>query len=235
MKKVIILLGTILCVYFAVKIFSFIRYNVDTESVNFKFEEPLVIQKKNLTDNDYLELFDSIKIKNEFKDFEKQEKVKSTISETYILYDKNNKSKATMKIGITTTYVDKLVTELKTYAENINTKEMKKYLEKNNIKDDKKLFEFINNKSIKKINIFTKISDMKENYILKALKTNVLPSLNSITFITGDYDGYILNLNSDMKEIHIYYNDRIYYFLFMKLGYFTDDKIKDLLETVIIY
>ena len=76
---------------------------------------------------------------------------------------------------------------------------------------------------------------MKENYILNILKTNLLPTLKSITFIDGDYNGYILNLSSDMKQVNIDYNGRIYYLLFIKLDYFNDKKIKDLLESIIIY
>lgn len=237
MKKIIIILSVVLISYFGIKLFSFIRYNVDVNNVPLKLDKTLTIKKKKLTNNDYLNLFNSIKIKNEFKNFKKSDNSSSGISETYILYDENNQNKASMKIGITTPYVDNLVTNIDTYDEKnrVSAKDIEKYLNKNNIKNDKELFEFINKNSVKKINIFTKTSSMKENYILNILKTNLLPTLKSITFIDGDYNGYILNLSSDMKQVNIDYNGRIYYLLFIKLDYFNDKKIKDLLESIIIY
>ena len=237
MKKIIIILSVVLISYFGIKLFSFIRYNVDTNNVPLKLDETLTIKRKELTNNDYLDLFDSIKIKNEFKNFKKSDNSSSGISETYILYDENNQNKASIRIGISTPYIDNLVTNIDTYDEKniVSAKDIEKYLNKNNIKNDKELFEFINKNSVKKINIFTKTSSMKENYILNILKTNLLPTLKSITFINGDYNGYILNLSSDMKQVNIDYNGRIYYLLFIKLDYFNDKKIKDLLESIIIY
>ena len=60
-----------------------------------------------------------------------------------------------------------------------------------------------------------------------------MPDVESITEIKGDYKGYILNLGN-AKEVSIIDGKKKYIFTFFNKDYFTDQYIKELLETIII-
>ncbi len=76
---------------------------------------------------------------------------------------------------------------------------------------------------------------MKENYAIYFMTSVVMPSIDSITLIDGDYGGYIFNMsNFNVKEVSIIKNDKRYTFVFINTEYFKDEYIKELLNTIVI-
>ena len=143
----------------------------------------------------------------------------------------------------------------------INTKSVTEYLEKDNIKirndfQDFTLKEnwYVLNNSNKDNKVAFTMNGPTETYLdyLKAeditvyngslkntkvkdrirfLENNNIK--NDINEIKGDYVGYILNLNN-MKEVSILKNKKRYILTFLGNDYFTDDYVRELLNTIII-
>ena len=76
--------------------------------------------------------------------------------------------------------------------------------------------------------------EMKENYTIQFMVSVIMPQMDSITLINGDYQGYIFNLKNNMKEVSILKNGKRYVFMFLNTTYFTVEKINDLLNTIVI-
>ena len=72
---------------------------------------------------------------------------------------------------------------------------------------------------------------MKERYALQGIVLTTIPIINGISLIDGDYTGYILNANK-LREVVILKNNKRYIYTFYNLDYFTDDVIKELLNTI---
>ena len=58
-----------------------------------------------------------------------------------------------------------------------------------------------------------------------------MPKIKSITEITGDYTGYILNVNDTVQEVTLLINDKKYTITFSN---FTEDEIYDFISSIII-
>lgn len=241
-KKVIIASIVLIILYFLVKGFFMYYYNVDSmltddyqEIVDsFKIKDTLTINKKVVDNNDYLTV-KNIKIKNDFKDFEKQ-KEDNTDYQRYILYDENHNVKAAFFMGKTYTNTYMLRNDPTFFGvddKRLSNKVMSKILDENNIDNDLELFEFLRKNTNKKINFFTSIKEMKEVYTINLVSAIILPRIDSLTKIEGDYYGFIYNMK-DAKEVDILSGNNRYTFTFFKRDYFTDDYINELLKTIII-
>lgn len=248
MKKkkgiLIILLIIILVAYFGYKGFNLFYYNADRITTQdyesfinqFTIKDTINIKKKSVESNDYLE-YQNIKIRNDFKDFEKLGQTAGVTSLKLISKDENNKTKSSFWMGITDTYVNMLKSDKTLFGtedKRITNTSLTKILEKNNINNDIELFKYLENQKEIKNNIFTSVKQMKENYAIQFMISVVMPQMNNITLINGDYQGYVFNLKSNMKEVSIIKDDKRYVFMFINTTYFTNDYIKDLLETIVI-
>lgn len=179
-----------------------------------------------------------IKVKNYFDGFELGDADYNY--EYYMLYDDENKVSAAIMLGqfdTQLTNIDKLDKDSPYYEFNyfplyISNFLRDRYLEKYDIKNDVDLIKFI--RSRKKINcsFITPITTLKENYFFNYIET-VLPDLDNITYIEGDLEGYIFEADS-YKQACIIKNDKLYCLTFIKLDYFDDEKIQDILNSVII-
>ncbi len=250
MKKVAIVLVLLILLiggYFGIKGFYLYYYDIhnmvaqDYNSVKegLKVKDTMTIKK---SDSDYEYLtYKDVKIKNEFKDFELS-KEDDDSSDKYILYGENKKVKASFWIGTTDSYVYSLTNDSTLFGtgdKRITNANISNILKKNNINNDLELFKFLSQNEDVKSNIFTPIKQMKENYVLQFMTWVVMPKLDSITLIDGDYEGYILNLKvasgSSVREARIIHDDKTYMFLFLSNDndYFKDEDINNLLNTVV--
>lgn len=75
---------------------------------------------------------------------------------------------------------------------------------------------------------------MKENYTINFMISIIIPEIDNITLINGDYNGYIFNMKNKTKEVNIIENDKRYVFTFINTDYFTDEYINQLIETITI-
>ena len=229
---VLIMLVLLIIVYFGYK-FYLISYYSD-KSLNYSFKEisdaykiknAIKINSKKIAEKDYLQ-FKEVKIRNDFKNFNREEQDDSVI---YTNKEKNSQ----ITISINPTYLD-FYYLVESNLEGVNNKNTNyqdriDYLKKNNVTNDLELFNFLASDNYKK-NIFTSIKDLKGNYATYLVAQIMLPQ--EITSISGDLNGYIRE-KDNIKEINILKNNKRY--MFMLIGdYFTEDKIIDLLNTIVI-
>lgn len=240
-KKIllIVLIALVVC-FLGYKIFCLSYFKVERfatgEFENFlnglEVKDKLTI-KTNNSSNDYLE-FKEMKVRNDFKDFSTFEPTVEN-SLKLVLYNEDKSVKASFWMSVGYTYIELLKSEKEVFSNShiINTGSLEKYLDSKNIKNDMDLFNYLYEHRNDKNNIFTSSKKIQDNYALYNLSYIMLPLINSITEIDGDYTGYILNM-PEMKEVSILKNDKRYGFMFMGTNYFTDEKIQDLLNTLVI-
>lgn len=108
----------------------------------------------------------------------------------------------------------------------------KYFLSKHDINNDIDLIKYLRSREKFYSNFFTPIIKAKENFYFNIMEEN-LPDLTEITYITGDYDGYILGTNN-FKQAIIYQDGKHYFISFSNLDYFDDEKIVDIIKSIII-
>lgn len=241
MKKrnviLIIIFSVLIFGYISFKCFCLYYYNPKQINKNdfeklksgLVFKEDVVINtNKDVTE--YLEK-DNIKIRNDFQDF--------TLKENwYVLNNSNKDNKAAFTMnGPTETYLDYLkaedVTVYNGSLKNTKVKDRLCYLKKNEIKNDIDFFKFMSKQEYPTFNILTSVKEMKSVYSTYLMFNIMIPSVSYINEIKGDYVGYILNLNN-MKEVSILKNKKRYILTFLGNDYFTEDYVRELLNTIII-
>ena len=180
----------------------------------------------------------TIKIKNYLQEFESGD---SDVNyEYHLLYDENNSITAAFMMG----QFDTQIHNIKNYDEASYYYEFNHfplyisnilrdyYLNKNNIHDDVDLIKFIRERKKINCNFATPITTIKENFFFNFVEMN-LPELDNITYIEGDLNGYMYETNT-FKQACIIENEKLYCLTFYKLDYFTEDKIEDILKSLII-
>ena len=106
-------------------------------------------------------------------------------------------------MGTAYTYVDILKNDSTLFGTNdkrISNTSFTNLLEKNNIHNDIQLFQYLVKHKLKKNNIFTSVKNMKEEYSLQFIVSIMLPTIDHITLIDGDYQGYILKGSKDISN-----------------------------------
>lgn len=242
---VIVLLILLISGYFGYKAVNLYLYNISSLTIenyndfinSLRIKNTMKIDQVIIPDEDYLS-FNDIKVKNYFKDFKKLEYPESTDEFIkYALYDENDELMASFWIGSSNTYVQMLKSEMTFYGTD-DKRFLKidrvKFLKSNNIENDIDLIKFLEKNKKANSNIFTSVKKMKGNYALQFFASIAFPIGEGITLIDGDYQGYIFNMKSNIRECNILYNDKRYVFTFIKTDYFTDDYINEILNTVVI-
>ena len=114
---------------------------------------------------------------------------------------------------------------------------MSKVFEKYNIKNDIDLLKFIEKTKNDKNSIFDSVQDMKDFYSIHLLNVVIYSNIEELKLIDGNYEGYMIkyNMNSgDVKEYNILKDGKRYGLTFIGLEYFTEEKIQNLLNTLVI-
>lgn len=251
-NKTKIILGTIFSVviifclvYCSYKGFMLVMYNasitdIDKIKKGLEVENTLTIYKKTIAEDKYL-VVDDIKIRNDFKDFVEVEKVNEQYPITFKKTDeKGNKSAVSISSGFT--YIDAFASDdLTIYNDSdsgiadfgqFNVADRKYFLLQNDINDDIDFLKYIQKYGYHKSNIFMSDRKIKENYAINLFIDVVIPRVDSVTLIEGDYSGYIFNLEKQrIRSVSILRNDKAYHFMFYGEQY--DDKyLEDILSTL---
>ena len=225
----LVIVFVIIC-YFVDKTYLYFKYNISIEKTNFnnivnslKFNDTLTI---NINSNyeDYI-VFNNIKTKNTFNNFTKTEE-----TDNLIRFKENDNSNVSFITRIDDTHLNLILND---ESMKVSKNELKEFFDKNNITNDIQLFEFFSKVKYTKNNIFTSKDNMKKNYITNYIISIAMTSGKSITKINGDYNGYIFNLQNG-KEVSIIKNDKRYIFTFIGKEYFTDENIKDFVNSIVI-
>lgn len=230
--------------YFSYKTYILNKYNVTNlgnsyqeiiKSLNKK--ESVTINNQQLSEEEYT-IFKNIKFKKMVEGYTKEE-IDST--NPFMQY-KNEIEKKLISIGTMESFVSLFTKDGITIFGTIdadeeipknveNSKKRKDYLEKRNITNDIQLLAFLKTDYEKKASIFDSINDIKAKYELHYLASVTIPRIKSITEITGDYTGYILNVNNKVQEVDLIKNNKKYVITFSN---FTKEEIYDFIKFVII-
>lgn len=237
---IVVIIASIIGLYFGYKAFNLTEYNTDSLFNNSYKEflkgldnkDTIKIKKESYDTEDYIEL-ENIKFVNKFKEFEKDETSEDFFK--YFLY-KDEEFIASFWVGEDNNYISYFVTDVDIYGDHNSNGvvNLKSFFKKNKINTDVDLFNYLNKNKDYKNNIFTSTKKMKENYSINLLSSIIFPSIESFTLIEGDLNGYILNVNDNIKEVSIIDNDKRYIFTFIGAKYFNKNDINEILNSIVI-
>lgn len=237
-----------ICLYVVLKLFIVYTQDLfmdnDVYNKTYNIGKVLKVEsysKEQRAETDYFESNATaykMKIKNYLTDFEAGDSDNNY--EYYLLYDDENKIMAAFMMGQFETQIH----NIKNYDESsyyyefnhfplyISNLLREYYLNKNHIKDDVDLIKYIRERKKEDGRFLTPIVKIKENYFFNFVETN-LPNLDNITYIEGDLNGYMYETDT-FKQACMINSNKLYCLTFYKLDYFTDDKIEDILRSLII-
>lgn len=237
----IMVLILFITVFVAYKGILLLKYNVEPienyeEFINnLQIKDTIKIYKKTIDEDDYL-IETDVKLRN---DFENYTKIKDNWFSKYYLYNEKSIESAVW-IGQTPQYINIFTSDLMTLYSldgtsgrgNFTDADRKYFLLRNDINNDLDFLEYIRNNYYIENNLLTSNRSIKENYAVNLFVSVVIPSIESITTITGDYTGYIFNIKDNIREVHILRNDKSYIFTFFGNDLTSNEYINDLLSTL---
>ena len=237
---IIALLVIIVLGYFGYKGYNYTLYNsknISSKDYNefmssFQINEDMVINRKDLEKDAYL-TFKNVKIRNDFKEYQLEYNTEE--EDVYCLKDDSGNTISVFMIRIEKSNIDYILNEDALMAE----EEKQQFLKENNITNDLELFDYVVKEHNISNNIFTSVRNMKHNYMTLYYTYTTLGNPTYVTKITGDYEGYLIGGEEsqqwlNINTVNILKNDKIYKFSFWGNEQFTEQYIKDILETVII-
>lgn len=239
---IIVVVGILSCfgIYFGYKAFllSFYRLSDTTQQEyqkllsGYQKRNEWQIQHNNQA-FDKMISYENVQFFNLFEGFEKTEEEDY---DRYALKDENGNFLAHFTVSITDPYLSYVGKDAEMFLMDENEIDIvtsDDFSERKKLKDDIDFFDYLIKHQAEKHTLLTPVKQIKEDHYVQLLSYIMLPSINSITILNGDLDGYILNL-PDLKEVSILQNGKRYVFSFIGLDYFTDDRIKEFLSSVAI-
>ena len=231
---IIVILISIVSILFGYRLFHFICYNsnfINNEQYQelikgYVVKDVIEIDSTKLIDSEYIE-YKGIKIKNIFEGYERIEE------NDYVRYI-NGEQKSYITIGKTMRYIDYFEEEMVVFG--FDDFRMDSLINSNfdkiiNFKNDLELFDYLYSTSDKIGSIFESINSMKEKYYIKQISFIMLPSVEYVSEIRGDLNGYVLNINEKTKEVHLFKGNDNYNLLFIGVD---NNTINEILETLIV-
>lgn len=212
--------------------------NYDKFLEGYKNQTELTIDNVSLTESEYLTYL-NIKVKNILGN-SVEEDYTNNLTQTVIYKKKDETGNVidSMSITIMDNYKEIFSSDEKQFITSINSEgestpleaDIDDYLEENNIKNDQDLFKFLSETRDYVPNIFTSTKKIKEHYGLHLVASITMPKIDSITFLSGEYQGYIFNINN-YKQIAIEKNNEQYVVLLKDK---TDEEILQFLNSIVI-
>ena len=201
-----------------------------------KTKDNMKIYKRTISEDLYLKE-QNIKIRNDFEDYKKED-VDGYYKFTKYYSEENNQIFYMIKLP---QYIDMFSSNDLTFysntTTNINIKEKfeyadrKYFLLRNDINDDLDFLEYIRNHYFSKNSIFMSNRAILENYAFNLFVSITIPEVESVTIISGDYNGYIFNCNN-VRELHIIRDDKNYVFVLKGEQFKNNEYIADLFSTL---
>lgn len=250
-KKLLIIIIFSICfiigVYIGYKYISLYKYNpselkeIDYEKdvvSKLEYKSEIKLTHQDLEETEEYLTFENIKIRNDFKDYEELDINDNDEIKSYQLIKKiDGEVYSAFFIGKDKSVVNilKQSNDFFGTTDNLDNKYYKELFEKYNINTDLELLEFIKSNKDIKVNIFTPIKVLKERYAKMTIFLIMFPNFDSIDRISGNYQGYMFEAPSGIKEASIEINGDKYYFTFIsKKDVFSNEYINELLNTLII-
>ena len=238
---IVVIIASIIGLYFGYKAFILTEYNTDvlfTDSYNeflkgLDNKNEMEVNKVSYEEEEYIEL-ENFKFINKFDDFEKDETTEDFFK--YFLYE-DDEFIASFWVGEEDSYISYFVADYEFYGienPNIEDVNLKEFFKKHKINNDFDLFNYLSKNKDYKNNIFTSTKNIKENYTLNLLSSTIFPSIESLTLVNGEYNGYIFNINDKVKEVNIIEDNKRYIFTFIGADYFDKEDINEILNSIVI-
>ena len=241
MKKIFIIIAFIFSLSAAIFLIYFVNLNNKykltftddyyTIISGLKNKKRISIEHKE-TDKE-LFTYKDLSMENIFKNFKKDEREELKDLERYLLTDDEDNTVAIFNIAYENTYLDWSKTSASIYGIEDKTFQSidPKVVESLNLKNDLELFDYLVALPGKKK--FIEKKEIKEaDYYLATYCDIVIPRVNELKTIEGDYSGYIFGLD-DIYEVSIFDNDKRYILSFYG-EYFNLDMIQNLISTITI-
>ena len=241
MKKIFIIIAFIFSLSAAIFLIYFVNLNNKykltftddyyTIISGLKNKERISIEHKE-TDKE-LFTYKDLSMENIFKNFKKDELEELKDLERYLLTDDEDNTVAIFNIAYENTYLNWSKTSASIYGIEDKTFQSidPKVVESLNLKNDLELFDYLVALPGKKK--FIEKKEIKEaDYYLATYCDIVIPRVNELKTIEGDYSGYIFGLD-DIYEVSIFDNDKRYILSFYG-EYFNLDMIQNLISTITI-
>ena len=241
MKKIFIIIAFIFSLSAAIFLIYFVNLNNKykltftddyyTIISGLKNKERISIEHKE-TDKE-LFTYKDLSMENIFKNFKKDEREELKDLERYLLTDDEDNTVAIFNIAYENTYLNWSKTSASIYGIEDKTFQSidPKVVESLNLKNDLELFDYLVALPDKKK--FIEKKEIKEaDYYLATYCDIVIPRVNELKTIEGDYSGYIFGLD-DIYEVSIFDNDKRYILSFYG-EYFNLDMIQNLISTITI-
>lgn len=245
---IIILIVLVGLSYFGYKFYLINKYTFDKpnnvekvlKGINNKSEIKII--KRTLNKDEYL-MLDNFKIRNDFED--------------YVLDNKNSKFEPSIYRNESSTItfssnevnyqmIDAFSSEKVTFygdgagelEKNFSKADRKFFLLKNDINNDVDFLLYVGNNYYKENNIFMDKRTMMENYAFNSFCSLVVPVIDELIIIKGDYLGYIMRSKSKDKvitEVSLIRDNKRYGFLTNNQKFKDNDYIKDIISTIEFY
>lgn len=203
------------------------NYNRAINDENIKYVHndlnmDIVIDTVSYNDKDYIS-YDDVKVYNAFKKYKNK-------SNKYLKYDDTSSIISSFAINKNETMINTYINASE--AKLLTTKSYRtNYIKNNNIKNDIDLIKFIENNDVHKGGFFSSISYLKKMYSLNYLKITLLPEILNISYISGDYTGYIIE-SENVYSYNLFINDKIYTFSFYNIDNGTILKIMNSISII---
>ena len=238
LKLILKILLLCLGFYIGYKFYFLYKYRVSSKTINNYDEfinlisdtDTINIDVKILENVDYLK-FNNMKIKNEWSNT--LELIKdNTYSHKYIQYDEDKNIKFSIELsGPEQNIIDTFIKDSK----NANDGVYNRYYKQNEVSDLISLLKYLAKNNNNESNIFTNSIKIEWIYTMYALPASIFEHATKIKFIEGSYKGILCEYESNNQITVIINKDsKSYGIQFYGLDYFTEERIKSILETLVI-
>lgn len=203
-------------------------------------KKTIKIYKRTLKEEDYL-VIDEMKIRNDFKDYKLEEIEHADFTKTRIYRNLNDSSAITFPSKRANfQLIDVFTSDEATFYgddldKNVNWKfnsaDRKYFLLKNDINNDIDFFSYISKNYYVKNHIFMDKRTLMENYSFNLFVSVVIPKVDEMILIKGDYDGVIQKIK-DTVLVRIIRNGRYYGFSATGSMFQDESYLIDLIGTI---
>lgn len=124
----------------------------------------------------------------------------------YNNYESDTKYSSCIKIGMYEDIYNNFYNdEVTIYGDTLKKVDAKEVFKKNKINNNSDLQKAMFNDYNIKTSVFTSLNKIKHNYLVKIILNTIFPNSENetLTIINGDFDGYMVNINNKVIEVHL--------------------------------
>lgn len=177
--------------------------NVDEIVNGLKNSKEIKVYKRTIPENEYFVL-GNFKIKNVFDGYVQDGEVVDIQPYVFRKKDGNKSYGITFPNEVNNYQIidsytaDILVADVgdSSFEKKFNSADRKYFLLKNDINNDVDFYKYVADNYYKENNIFMSKREMMENYSFNSFVAIAVPKIEGITYLKGDYEGFIVNIGT---------------------------------------